>query len=95
MVPNFTEIQRFWEDAMRLQREFMETLSSIMKLVSAFSVLSKDIAVFRAKIQAGGRISIPEAEKIALGIHDGDVVKVILVREGGERYGDERIDGSG
>ncbi|MEM4566563.1 MAG: AbrB/MazE/SpoVT family DNA-binding domain-containing protein [Archaeoglobaceae archaeon] len=95
MVPNFSEIQKFWEDALRLQREFMETLSSMMKLVSGFSILNKDIAVFRAKVQAGGRISIPEAEKIALGIRDGDIVKVIVVREGGERYGDEGIDGSG
>lgn len=96
MVPNFSEVQRFWEEVMRLQREFMETLSSMLKLVSSFSILNRDFSVFRAKVQAGGRISIPEAEKIALGIRDGDVVKVILIRENeGERYGDEGVDGSG
>ncbi len=95
MVPSFTDLQKFWEDALRLQREFIESLSSTIKLVSGFSVMSKDIAVFRAKIQAGGRISIPEAEKIALKLQDGDVVKVIIVKEGGEKYGDEGNDGGG
>ncbi|MCS7144582.1 MAG: AbrB/MazE/SpoVT family DNA-binding domain-containing protein [Archaeoglobaceae archaeon] len=95
MVPSFGDFQKFWEDALKWQREFIESLSSAIKLMSGFSIMSKDLAVFRAKIQAGGRISIPEAEKIALGIKDGDVVKVIIVKEGGERYGDEGVDGSG
>ncbi|MEM1578150.1 MAG: AbrB/MazE/SpoVT family DNA-binding domain-containing protein [Archaeoglobaceae archaeon] len=95
MVPNLAEIQKFWEEVMRVQREFMETLSSMLRFFSGFSILSKDIAVFRAKIQTGGRISIPEAEKIALGLQDGDVVKVIIVKEGGERYGNEGVSGSG
>ncbi|MDK2877057.1 MAG: hypothetical protein PWQ22_1467 [Archaeoglobaceae archaeon] len=56
MVPSFTDIQKFWEEALKLQREFIESLSSTIKLVSGFSVMSKDIAVFRAKIQSGGRM---------------------------------------
>lgn len=95
MVPSLAEIQKFWEEVMKVQREFMETLSSILKFFSGFNIFSKDIAVFRAKIQTGGRISIPEAEKIALGLQDGDVVKVIIVREGGEKYGNEGFSGSG
>ncbi|MDK2795590.1 MAG: hypothetical protein PWQ58_789 [Archaeoglobaceae archaeon] len=95
MVPSFTDIQKFWEEALKLQREFIESLSSTIKLVSGFSVMSKDIAVFRAKIQSGGRISIPEAEKIALNLQEGDVVKVIVIKEGGEKNGSERNDGSG
>ncbi|MCQ4153823.1 MAG: hypothetical protein HA489_02665 [Archaeoglobales archaeon] len=95
MVPNFADIQRLWEETLRLQKEFIESLSSTIKLFSGFSFMSKEIAVFRARIQAGGRISIPEAEKIALRLEDGDVVKVIIVKEGGEKYGDEGVSGSG
>uniref|UniRef100_A0A7J2TLI2 SpoVT-AbrB domain-containing protein n=1 Tax=Archaeoglobus fulgidus TaxID=2234 RepID=A0A7J2TLI2_ARCFL len=94
MVPNL-DFQKIWEEALRLQREFVETISSMMKLISGFSIMNRNMAVFRAKIQAGGRISIPEAEKIVLGISDGDIVKVIIIKEGGEKYGDEGISGSG
>ncbi len=95
MVLSFTDLQKFWEDALKLQREFIESLSSTIKLFSGFSVMNKDIAVFRARIQAGGRISIPEAEKIALKLEDGDVVKVIILKEGGDKNGNEGNDGSG
>ncbi|MCX8172609.1 MAG: hypothetical protein N3D09_03225 [Archaeoglobaceae archaeon] len=94
MVPSFGDLQKFWEEALKWQKEFIESLSSAIKLVSGFSVMSKELAVFRAKIQAGGRISIPEAEKIALGLRDGDVVKVIILKEGGGGDGDEGVGGS-
>ena len=35
-------------------------------------------AVFKVKVRSGGRISIPEAEREALGIREGDIVQVIL-----------------
>jgi len=35
-------------------------------------------AVFKTKVQRGGRISIPEAERDVLGINEGDIVQVIL-----------------
>ena len=35
-------------------------------------------AVFKTKVQRGGRISIPEAERDVLGIDEGDIVQVIL-----------------
>ena len=94
MMPNL-DLQRIWEEAMKIQREFVETVSSMMKLISGFSLMNKNVAVFRARIQAGGRISIPEAEKAALRINDGDIVKVIVIKEGGEKYGDEGFSGSG
>ncbi len=94
MVPNL-DLQKIWEEAMKIQREFVETVSSMMKLISGFSLMNRNVAVFRARIQAGGRISIPEAEKAALGINDGDIVKVIVIKEGGEKNGDEGFSGSG
>ena len=35
-------------------------------------------AVFKTKVQSGGRISIPEAERDVLEISEGDIVQVIL-----------------
>jgi bifunctional DNA-binding transcriptional regulator/antitoxin component of YhaV-PrlF toxin-antitoxin module len=36
-------------------------------------------AMFKTTVQTGGRISIPEAERNALGIDDGDLVQVIII----------------
>jgi bifunctional DNA-binding transcriptional regulator/antitoxin component of YhaV-PrlF toxin-antitoxin module len=36
-------------------------------------------AMFKTTVQSGGRISIPEAERQALNIADGDLVQVIVV----------------
>jgi len=35
-------------------------------------------AVFKTKVQRGGRISIPEADRDVPGIDEGDIVQVIL-----------------
>jgi AbrB family looped-hinge helix DNA binding protein len=34
--------------------------------------------MFKTTVQSGGRISIPEAERIALNIEEGDLVQVIV-----------------
>ncbi len=46
-------------------------------------------AVFKTTIQSNGRISIPEAEREALKIEDGDLVQVIIIplEKGGKRSG--------
>jgi bifunctional DNA-binding transcriptional regulator/antitoxin component of YhaV-PrlF toxin-antitoxin module len=36
-------------------------------------------AMFKTTVQSGGRISIPEAERQALDIEDGDLVQVIVI----------------
>ncbi len=36
-------------------------------------------AMFKTTVQSGGRISIPEAERQALNIEDGDLVQVIII----------------
>jgi bifunctional DNA-binding transcriptional regulator/antitoxin component of YhaV-PrlF toxin-antitoxin module len=36
-------------------------------------------AMFKTTVQSGGRISIPEAEREALDIDDGDLVQVIII----------------
>jgi bifunctional DNA-binding transcriptional regulator/antitoxin component of YhaV-PrlF toxin-antitoxin module len=35
--------------------------------------------MFKTTVQSGGRISIPEAERQALNIEDGDLVQVIII----------------
>jgi bifunctional DNA-binding transcriptional regulator/antitoxin component of YhaV-PrlF toxin-antitoxin module len=35
--------------------------------------------MFKTTVQSGGRISIPEAEREALDIDDGDLVQVIII----------------
>ena len=35
--------------------------------------------MFKTNVQSGGRISIPEAERQALGIEEGDLVQVIII----------------
>lgn len=44
-------------------------------------------AIYKARIQKGGRIKIPEEERTVLGLKEGDVVQVILIplKRGGER----------
>ena len=43
-------------------------------------------AIYKARIQKGGRIKIPEEERSALGLKEGDVVQVIItpLKEGKE-----------
>lgn len=36
-------------------------------------------AVFKTSVQKGGRISIPEAEREALGIEEGSLIQVVII----------------
>jgi hypothetical protein len=45
---------------------------------SALLTFSSRNAIFKTRIQSGGRISIPEAERATLGIEEGDIIQVIL-----------------
>lgn len=48
----------------------------------AFGDLSRlglGAAVFKTRVQSSGRISIPDAEREALGIEDGDLVQAFVV----------------
>ena len=45
--------------------------------IALFTIVSNN-AIFKTKVQSGGRISIPEAERDILGIKEGDIVQVVL-----------------
>jgi bifunctional DNA-binding transcriptional regulator/antitoxin component of YhaV-PrlF toxin-antitoxin module len=36
-------------------------------------------ATFKTRVQSGGRISIPDAEREALDIEEGDIVQAVVV----------------
>jgi hypothetical protein len=40
---------------------------------------SLNTAVFKTRVQSGGRISIPDAEREALGIDEGDLVQAFVI----------------
>lgn len=66
------------------QKEFLKQFSSIQQdaMHNFFSTLQGLIyynAMFKTTVQSGGRISIPEAEREALDIDDGDLVQVIII----------------
>lgn len=80
----FREVQRFWENLFKYQANLIETLNSTLKNLVKYNIMNNNIAVFRAKVQSGGRISIPETDRVVLNLQDGDIVKVIVIKEGGE-----------
>lgn len=51
--------------------------------------MSMGTATFKARVQSGGRISIPEPERDALDIEEGDIVQTIVVPVKRSRAGDE------
>ena len=66
------------------QKDFIRQFSNIQQdaMQNYFSVLQSltfHNAMFKTTVQSGGRISIPEAERQALNIEDGDLVQVIVV----------------
>ncbi|WP_255167741.1 AbrB/MazE/SpoVT family DNA-binding domain-containing protein [Natrononativus amylolyticus] len=46
---------------------------------SGFDPMNLGTATFKARVQSGGRISIPEPERDALDIEEGDIVQTIVV----------------
>lgn len=66
------------------QSEFVKRMASMQfdamqGFLGMLQTLTNFNAVFKAAVQSNGRISIPEAEREALNIEDGDLVQVIIV----------------
>ncbi len=81
------EFQRIWENSIKMQMKLMENMVATMNNILKLNVMQENMAVFRAKIQSGGRISIPEADRAALKLKEGDIVKVVVIKEGGGNDG--------
>ncbi|MCI0559173.1 MAG: AbrB/MazE/SpoVT family DNA-binding domain-containing protein [Nitrososphaera sp.] len=72
------------EKGSEAQKDFMKQFTSIQQdTVQNYFALLRGLsyynAMFKTTVQSGGRISIPEAERQALNIEDGDLVQVIVV----------------
>ena len=58
-----------------MQSKSMDTMFSIGQLLPSFM----NWGAYKTTISSNGRISIPEAERNALGLGDGDLVQVIIL----------------
>ena len=72
------------EKGSEAQKDFVKQFSNIQQdtMQNYFTVLRSltfNNEMFKTTVQSGGRISIPEAERQALNIEDGDLVQVIVV----------------
>ena len=65
--------QDFFKKFSNLQMDAMQNFFSMLQGLTFYH------AMFKTTIQSGGRISIPEAERQALKIEDGDLVQVIVI----------------
>jgi hypothetical protein len=73
-VEKGTEAQRdFIKEFSTIQQDTMQNFFSMLQGLTYYN------AMFKTTVQSGGRISIPEAERQALNIEDGDLVQVIII----------------
>ena len=80
--PMFKGMQQASESAMERQQQMIKQLftsggmpSFDMNQLGAMS----QMATFKTRVQSGGRISIPDAERDALGIEEGDIVQTVVL----------------
>jgi exopolyphosphatase/pppGpp-phosphohydrolase len=84
MMAKFQEqMQEAGEEAMSTQQElfqqFMQASSGGSGTMSNLAGLTMGSATFKTRVQSGGRISIPDAEREALDIGEGDIVQTIVI----------------
>jgi hypothetical protein len=83
-VPFVQQFQDASEDAVRRQMELFEQFVSGgsgrgFGGFTQLDELSRETAMFKTRVQSGGRISIPDAEREALDIDDGDIVQTVVI----------------
>ncbi|MFB6105648.1 MAG: AbrB/MazE/SpoVT family DNA-binding domain-containing protein [Halobacteriaceae archaeon] len=70
------------EQAMQGQQEMFRQMlggASGFEGFSGLNAMSMGTATFKTRVQSGGRISIPDAEREALDIEEGDIVQAIVI----------------
>ena len=65
--------KNFMNQFTNMQQDAVQNYFEVLRGLSYYN------AMFKTTVQSGGRISIPEAERQALNIEDGDLVQVIVV----------------
>ncbi len=63
------------ENMSSMQSKSMDTMFNIGQMLPSFM----NWGAYKTTISSNGRISIPEAERNALGLRDGDLVQVIIL----------------
>ncbi|MEW5840915.1 AbrB/MazE/SpoVT family DNA-binding domain-containing protein [Nitrososphaera sp.] len=74
MMEKGTEAQK--DIARQISSFQMDAMQNYFAMLKGLSFYN---AMFKTTVQSGGRISIPEAERQALDIEDGDLVQVIVI----------------
>ncbi len=69
-------IQEAGERTLDAQRRMMQSLGDGG---SPLGPMGMGAATFKTRVQSGGRISIPDAEREALDIAEGDIVQAVVV----------------
>jgi AbrB family looped-hinge helix DNA binding protein len=73
-VTKGSEAQKdFIQQFSKIQQDAMQNYFGVLQSLTFYN------AIFKTTVQSGGRISIPEAERQALNIEEGDLVQVIVV----------------
>lgn len=67
------------EQAFEQQSELMRRLLAPGTMTGGPGVAGGNLAAFKTRVQSGGRLSIPDAEREALGIEEGDIVQAFIV----------------
>ncbi|MFC6718742.1 AbrB/MazE/SpoVT family DNA-binding domain-containing protein [Natrialbaceae archaeon GCM10025810] len=78
------QMQEAGEQVAESQQELLSKMmeastSSPFDVSSGFGPMNVGTATFKARVQSGGRISIPGPERDALDIEEGDIVQTIVV----------------
>jgi len=75
------EMQDAGEQAVEQQQQMMQQLfggSAAGMDVGSLGAM-RQLATFKTRVQSGGRISIPDAEREALDIEEGDIVQAVVL----------------
>ena len=67
------------ESQQELMTRMMQASSNPFDTGSSLGPMNMGTATFKARVQSGGRISIPGPEREALDIEEGDIVQTIVV----------------
>jgi hypothetical protein len=80
------QLQEAGEEALETQTAFLDSVfgdgagdGAVGRLPTQLNAFGATVGSFKARVQSGGRISIPDAEREALGIEEGDIVQTFVV----------------
>jgi hypothetical protein len=79
----FKAFQETGEQAMEQQQELLQQMMQAGGGVGGLDMnqlgAMSQTATFKTRVQSGGRISIPDAEREALDIEEGDIVQTVVI----------------